>query len=197
MTRATPLPKWEDAASVAALVEEHIAKLRASAGHFAEFAVATRRRDPPRPGQDPEDDVIWFLWEEKAAVKAAERGDLTVLIEILRGPHRDWLQPDTVELVIEFMTGARNPQTGRRKGEGHVGASRMTREQREAKNPIHGAAIEFDAIRKLLERLYPAEPQRKVRKRARELAAERAGVTDGQLYDYLRRARSDTTHRLG
>jgi hypothetical protein len=189
-----PLPKWKDEAGVAALVEGYMARVGTTAGCFDEFAVATRRRDPPRPGQDPEDDVTWFMWEEKAALEAAKRGELAGLVDLLLGPHRDWLQPETIELVIEFMTGKRNPQTGRRKGEGKVGASKMTHEQRLAKNPIHAAAIEFDAIQELLERLYPVEP---VRDRAIVLAAARGHVDPEQLRTYLNRPRSDTTHRLG
>jgi hypothetical protein len=187
MTRATPLPKWKDAAAVAALVEEYFAKQGAIAGRFGEFAVATRRREPPRPGQDPEDDVIWFMWEEEAAVEAARRGELVALVDLLRGPHRDWLQPETVELVVEFMTGVRNPQTGRRKG-GGAGRSKMTPEEREAK-PKRIAAAEFDTIKRLLREHYPSEPSSEIRKRAFELAVERASVEPERLGDYLKRAR--------
>jgi hypothetical protein len=66
-----PLPRWKDEAGVAALVEEYMAKLGVIPGHFAEFAVATRRREPPRPGQNHWDDVIWLLREERDAVEAA------------------------------------------------------------------------------------------------------------------------------
>jgi hypothetical protein len=189
MMRATPLPKWKDAAAVAALVDEYIAKLGASAGHFSEFAVATRRRKPPRPGQDPEDDVVWFMWEEKAAVDDARRGELAALVELLRGEHRDWLQPETVELVVEFMTGVRNPQTGRRKGEGKVGRTKMTQEEKEAKNPLHNAAAEFRIIKRLLREHYPSEPYSEIRERALELAAQRASVEPERLDDYFKRAR--------
>lgn len=188
MTRATPLPKWKDAAAVAALVEEYFTKLRASAGHFAEFAVATRRRDPPRPGQDPEDEVIWFIRTEEAAVEAAKRGELVALVDLLRGPHRDWLQPDTVELMIEFMTGART-RTGRRKGKRQVGASKMTPEEKAAKNPLHNAAAEFGAIKQLLRKNYPLEPYSEMRKRALELAAKRANVEPEGLDNHLNRRR--------
>jgi hypothetical protein len=181
------LPKWKDEAGVAALVEEYIRKQGAIAEHFSEFG---REHE-----YDQDDDG--FVFAEKAAVEVAKRGHLAALVELLRGEHRDWLQPDTVELMIEFMTGKRNPQTGRRKGERKVGASKMTQEERLAHNPIHGAAIEFGVIRNLLKRLYPAEPPRKISKRARELAAKRAGVTVEQLYGYHRRPRSDTAHRLG
>src|SRR6476661_2800142 len=84
-----PLPKWQDETGVAALVEEYIAKLGVKAGHFAEFATATRN-DPPRPGQgDPDDTVLQIIFAEEAAVDAAQRGELAALIELLRGPHRD------------------------------------------------------------------------------------------------------------
>jgi hypothetical protein len=190
MTRASPLPKWKDAPGVAALVDEYIAKLGASAGHFADFAVATRRREPPRPGQNPGDDVIWLLWEERDAVEAAKRGELVALVGLVRGPYRDQLQPETVELMIEFMTGVRNPQTGRRKGERKVGRGRMTEEEREARNPLYNAAAEFRVIKRLLrEHYYPSEPYSEIRKRALELAAERANVEPERLDDYLGRAR--------
>lgn len=187
MTR--PLPKWRDEAGVAALVEEYMGKERVIAGYFAEFAVATRRRDPPRPGQDPEDDVIWLLREERDAIEAAKRGELAALLELLRGPHRDQLQPETVELVVEFMTGVRNPQTGRRKGEGKVGRSKMTQEEKEAENPLHNAAAEFRIIKRLLREHYPSEPYSEIRERALELAAQRASVEPERLDDYLKRAR--------
>jgi len=189
MIRATPLPKWKDAAAVAALVEEFIAEQRAIAGYFLDFGVETRRREPPRPGQDPEDDVVWFMWEEKAAVDDARRGELAALVELLRGEHRDWLQPETVELVVEFMTGVRNPQTGRRKGEGKVGRTKMTQEEKEARNPLFNAAAEFGAIKQLLKEHYPSEPSSEIRKRAFELAVERASVEPERLGDYLKRAR--------
>jgi hypothetical protein len=76
----------------------------------------------PTDRDDLDDALVKFIFAEKDAVEAAQRGDLAALIKILRGPHRDWLQPETVELMIEFMTGKRNPQTGRRRGEGKVGA---------------------------------------------------------------------------
>jgi hypothetical protein len=187
MTRATPLPKWQDAAGVAAFVDEYIAKLDAAEGSFAEFVVSVR--EPPRPGQDPEDEVIWFIGTEKAAVEAAKRGDLVALVNLLRGPHRDWLQPETVELVIEFMTGERNPRTGRRKGERQVGASKMTTEEKAAKNPLLNAAAEFNVIKRLLREHYPSEPYSEIRKRALKLAAERASIEPERLGDYIRRAR--------
>jgi hypothetical protein len=189
MTRATPLPKWKDEAGVAALVEEYMAKMGAIAGRFAAFGVATRRRNQPRPGQDPEDDVIWFLKTEEAAVEAAKRGKLVALVELLRGEHRDWLQPETVELVVEFMTGVRNPQTGRRKGEGKVGRTKMAQEEKEARNPLFNAAAEFGAIKQLLREHYPSEPYSERRKRAFELAVERASVEPERLHNYLGRAR--------
>jgi hypothetical protein len=186
MTR--PLPKWRDEAGVAALVEEYMGKERVIAGYFAEFAVATRRRDPPRPGQDPEDDVIWLLREERDAIEAAKRGELAALLELLRGPHRDQLQPETVEFMIEFMTGKRNPGTGRRRG-GGAGRSKMRSEEKEAKNPLHNAAAEFDTIKRLLREHYPAKLYSEIRKRALELAAKRAGKEAQQLEVYLGRAR--------
>jgi hypothetical protein len=183
-----PLPKWKDEAGVAALVDEYIAKQRVIAGRFGEFAIATRNA-PPRPGQgDPDDDAIQFIFAEEKAVEAAKRGDLAALIEILRGPHRDWLQPETVELVIEFMTGVRT-QTGRRKGEGKVGRTKMTQEEKEARNPLFNAAAEFGAIKRLLREHYPSEPYSEIRKRAFELAVERASVEPERLGDYLKRAR--------
>jgi hypothetical protein len=188
MTRATPLPKWKDEAGVAALVEEHLTAHRMVCESYAEFAIEVQN-DPPRPHGDPDDDVIWFAGKENAAVEAAKRGDLVALIELLRGPHLDWLQPETVELVIEFMTGKRNPQTGRRRGEGKVGASEMTPEEKAAKNPLRSAAAEFDLIRGLLRKLYPAESRRAIRKHAFELAAERASVKPERLDNYLNRAR--------
>jgi hypothetical protein len=200
------LPRWNDEAGVAALVSEYMAEQGAMTGRFAEFAVTTRRREPPRPGQDPEDDVIWFIGTEEAAVEAAKRGELVALVDLLRGPHRDWLHPETVELVIEFMTGVRNPQTGRRKGEGKIGRSKMTQEEKEARNPLFNAEAEFGVIRQFLREHYPSEPYSEIRKRAFELAVERASVEPERLGDYLKRARGVrrergqpflTKHRLG
>jgi ribosomal protein L29 len=182
-----PLPKWNDETGVAALVGEYMAKQGAIAERFGEYAIETRR-DPPRRGGDPDDAFVHFIWEEEVAVDAAQRGELAALIELLRGPHRDWLQPDTVELMIEFMTGKRNPQTGRRRGEG-AGRSKMTPEEKEAKNPLRNAAAEFDTIKRLLRKHYPSERYSKIRERALELAAERASVEPEQLENYLGRAR--------
>jgi hypothetical protein len=188
MTRAIPLPKWKDAAGVAALVDKYIAKLDASARPYAEFVVWAR--EPPRAGQNPGDEVIWLLREERNAVEAAKRGELVALVDLVRGPYRGQLQPETVELLIEFTTGKRNPQTGRRKGERKVGRGKMTEEETEARNPLYNAAAEFGVIKRLLrERYYPLEPYSEIRERALKLAAERASVEPERLGDYLKRAR--------
>jgi len=168
-----PLPKWKHEAGVAAFADKFIAKQRVIADRFSDFA---REHE----------------FAEKAACEAARRGDLAPLVAILRS--EGGLHPDTIELVIEFMTGARNPQTGKPRGE--RGKRRMTTEQREAKNPIHGAAIEFAAIEGLLKQHYPAQSKAAIRERAMDIAAKRAEVTSEKLRGYLNRPRSDRRHRL-
>jgi hypothetical protein len=179
------LPKWKDEAGVAKLVEEILAERQIASDHF--------RNCQPRFNTpfDLDDAVIGFRLAEEGAVEAAYRGDIVPLTELLRDPHRNWLLPSTVELVVEFMTGKRNPQTGKPKGA--VGRRKMTSEQRLAVTPIHRAAFDFRAIQGVLREHYPSE---RVRERALELAAGRAKVEPENLRRYLGRSRRDR-RRLG
>jgi hypothetical protein len=185
------LPNWNDEAEVAKLAGELVAKKQVITNRYRDYRKCVLEgRD-----QDPSDTWARIEFAEKAAVEAARRGDLAPLAALLRSEEdRDWLQPDTIELVIEFMTGKRNPHTGKRKGE--VGRRKMTEEEREAKNPIHIAAVEFRVIQSLLRELYPMQSKAVVRDRAVKIAAQRAGVTSERLHHHLNRSQSDR-RRLG
>jgi hypothetical protein len=161
-----PLPKWKDETGVAALVDDCIARRTTNIAGTISFERGDARG-------------IMFL--ESLAVGRAKRGDPTVLATLLRSGQR--LQPGTIELAIELMTGERNPQTGKCKGE--VGRNKMTPAEKKAKYPLRYAAAEFDVIRGLLRQHYPSEPRRAIRERALELAAERAGVEPGRLDSYI------------
>jgi hypothetical protein len=124
---------------------------------------------------------------EEAAVKTALRGNTAPLAALLRDENAHWLKPETRELVDQFMTGARDPKTGRRKGKD--GRPKMTMAARLAANPIHQAAGDARLIQQELRKLYPEQKVAIVRKFTRAFVAERAGITVEKLNGYLARAR--------
>jgi hypothetical protein len=98
------------------------------------------------------------------------------------------MEPSTRKLMAEFMTGDRNPQTGRKAGRGRP---KMTREERRKINPIHRAADEVAVLRQRLHQLYPMQSAITVRKRAIDLAAKRTGAALETLRRHLRRPKND------
>jgi hypothetical protein len=94
--------------------------------------------------------------------------------------------------MVEFMTGARNPKTGRRKARGRPP---MTVDAKLAANPMHRAGRDALLVIADLRRLYPEVPSAEVRTRVIRIFAEWAGITDEALRHYLDRSRNDP-HRL-
>lgn len=188
------LPNWSDEKGVAKLVKEILAERQITADRFRNFQP---RYNPPL---DDDDAAVESIIAEKSAVAVAYRGDIVPLTELLRDPHRNWLLPNTVELVVEFMTGKRNPQTGRPKGKpkgkGAVGRRKMTSEQRLAANPIHRAAFEATVLKQELRQRYRSQKAAEVRERALELAAKRNNVELGRLRRHLKLSKNDR-RRLG
>ena len=136
----------------------------------------------------------------QAAVETAERGggvaDLAALLRsdypLNKGPYniRGALTPAILDLMSDFLTGARNPRTGKPKGQ--RGAPKKSEEERREQNPVHDAADEFPIIRSFVKRLWPEQKEADVRERASTFAAARNGVKDVEtLSTHLNRPKND------
>jgi hypothetical protein len=204
------LPRWDDEAAVAKLVDDEMRELRSEVDRLA---WTTSGHAP----EGPEDLVeVWNLaqaeasrgWPpegERAAVAAAARGDVRPLADLLRPLHHLGFLPDEVNpaiknlspatwsLVVQFLTGERNLRTGRNRGE--PGRPKMTAEERRAANPVHDAAEEVPAIAAILRKLYPSRAKSALLERAVEIAARRKRVRRDTLARYLGRSRKDP-HRV-
>ena len=165
----------------------------------------------------------WAVKGEKEAVAAARRGDLEPLADLLRPDATLWhmltskfidaktlppselrpiaqrlrvrnLCPTTWSLIAEFLTGERSLSSGRLRGE--AGRPKMSSEERRAESPVHDAADEVGAIRAILRRSYPDQRGKQIDDRAVAIAAQRHGVEQDTLENYLKRPRKNR-RRLG
>ena len=98
------------------------------------------------------------------------------------------LSPETCRLVIEFVSGERNPKTGKKKGE--LGRRKMSPDERRNRWPTHGAAELFPIIQEILRSAYPGVKTKDVRQRAIEFAAKKR-VPRERLQKHLARSLSD------
>jgi hypothetical protein len=136
---------------------------------------------------------------EEAAVAAALRGDLSLLVNMLAphpggpedmvNPAIQYVSPATWAIVCEFLTGERNLKTGRMRGE--PGKPKMSGDQRRADNPVHRAADEVPIVAAVLKEAYPDKPERMIAMRAAEVAAARNGARVETLLKHLRRPPGD------
>jgi hypothetical protein len=181
------LPNWNDEKGIARLAGEIMADWETN--YFLEYAANLEAHLASVKYSPGEDELIKFKNNEDAAIKAALHGDIAPLAALLLSEDECWMEPSTRELMAEFMTGDRNPQTGRRKA--GRGRPKMTREERLKINPIHRAADEVAVLRQRLRQLYPMQSVTTVRKRAIDLAAKRTGVASEKLRRHLRRAKND------
>jgi hypothetical protein len=167
------LPRWENERSVAAFVAVQLDELRSEIDRLAWTRPWFVPTEPPdlvamAALVTMENRMVVNLPEkEEQAVTAALRGDLKLLVDLIRAWHhppefhlRDEinpavknLSPDTWEIIAQFLTGERNLQTGRRRGE--PGRPVQSVEQRRADNPVHRAADEARVIIAILKRHYP------------------------------------------
>jgi hypothetical protein len=177
------LPNWNDEAGIAKLVGEIVAAWEAKLRYFHNFAEQAISGD----------EFSRFKHAERTAVEAALRGEPLPLGELLRSENQEWLEPETRELMIEFITGERNPRTGKRKGE--PGARKMTADERWEASPIHRAAGEVRLLKRQFRRLYPSQSSAAVRERSVQIAAGRAGITPESLRAHLNRSRN-APHRI-
>jgi hypothetical protein len=185
------LPNWNDEKRVARLAGKIMADWETN--YFLEYAARSKAnfeadlasgKYSPGDDDDAPVELIKFKNNEEAAIKAALHGDIAPLSE-----DECWMEPSTRKLMAEFMTGDRNPQTGRRKA--GRGRPKMTREERWKINPIHRAADEVAVLRQQLRQLYPMQSVTTVRERAIDLAAKRTGVASEKLRRHLRRPKND------
>jgi hypothetical protein len=139
---------------------------------------------------------------EKDAVEAALRGDVEPLANLLRPAGMpEWgipdkvnsnvakLSPATWELIVELLTGRRNPKTGKLKGE--RGPRKKSAEERRSWNPIHDAEDYVAPIAAILSRLYPDKRRAEIKSRASEIAARWRGAQLHALKKHLRRGPGD------
>ena len=192
-------PRWSDVAAVRARVDEEIAELRSEVERrCAYFPTILPLDDQPDLAEVAAlmDDEVAADWPppgtERAAMLAAFRGDTKPLADLVRPVWELELLDDasrprnpaptttyrlsvlTWTLISQLLAGERNVRTGRRRGE--PGRPRMSRADRRARNPAHGAAAEVPAIRAVLRRLYPERSISEVNERADEVARLRAGT---------------------
>jgi hypothetical protein len=194
MTARRRLPRWSDESAVARLVDEEIerAELEEERLFYTHYA-------PQLPGV-PESRINASI--ERNAVAAAFRGDIAELAGLLDPEHpynkhrkvpiRSRLSPETWQIIIQFLTGARSLRSGRLKGE--RGRPKLSADERRAMNPVHDAADEFYAIKNILKRLYPKQPSDQIEYRAERIAQDRANITTS-IRNLLRRPRKGR-HRV-
>jgi hypothetical protein len=203
------LPKWIDEAAVADLVAAEMEKLRSD---VESLAWTTNTGLPgPDAGEDlraiydlmtAESSRGWPVKGEKDAVEAALRGDVEPLANLLRPAGMpEWgipdkvnsnvakLSPATWELIVELLTGRRNPKTGKLKGE--RGPRKKSAEERRSWNPIHDAEDYVAPIAAILSRLYPDKRRAEIKSRASEIAARWRGAQLHALKKHLRRGPRD------
>jgi hypothetical protein len=199
-------PRWIDEEAVAEFVAKEIAQdeldelYRLEEYKEPDIKLPKGWRDAPmRPELGFAYDIGISEWE---AVEAAMCGDVEPLAMLLRpfsgellglpdevNPAIKRLSPDAWEIIVQFLTGERNPKTGKLRGE--RGPRKKSAEERRAESPVHGAAAEVDTIRAILRRSYPDQHNSQIRDRAIEIAAQRNGVEASTLAKYLRRPRKD------
>jgi len=190
------LPDWNDEKGVADLAGEIIADARLDAAerrvaygdgpNFANSQTTADRFIAYADWVDRQNEISRFKDAEAAAVDAALlRGDWEPMANLVWSEHWKWAEPSTKSLVTRRVV----PRRGR---------SKMTREERFANHPKHGAAAAAKFLWRHLQRRYPNISPRKVRARAYDIAAKRANhrsVTPKVLRDYFRKPRKGA-HRL-
>ena len=215
MTRLAPtrrVPRWSDRAAVAQFVADEMEDLRLEVDR-----ISWTYTGPGELPDDTPDDVVamaclvrlenrryWSSIEgEEAAVAAALRGDLSLLVRML-APHPyppganprehvnaniKYLSHATWAIVCQLLSGERNLKTGRMKGES--GRPKMSGDQRRAINPVHRAADEVPVVAAVLKEAYPDKPEPVIAKRAAEVAAALNGARVETLVKHLSRSQRD------
>jgi hypothetical protein len=193
--REIPVPQWMDEDAVTKLVEKELDDAESNAEY--KFAMLPWDTHPGISGNE----LLHGM--ERDAVAAAERGDIGPLADLLRPEHplnehplfggnpiRSHFSAMTWTLVADFLTGERNPRTGRLKGK--PGRSKMTAEERRAMNPVHDAADMVPVIADILLLHYPEQTPAQIRDRALSIAAGMKGVKSAETVNFhLNRAKND------
>jgi hypothetical protein len=165
-----PLPDWSDEAGVAELADEIIAKHEVKARPFIDYG---NHVDALSGDEEP----YKFIRAQRAAVKAAERGNPTPLNNLLSeySDYPDWFERETLRLAAEVNKPKKR------------GGQNKTRHQKLEKTATHRAAKNFRVIEGCLRELYPEV--RSVRERAIEFAASQVGISNETLRNYVSRSR--------
>jgi hypothetical protein len=191
------LPAWDDLEGVEKWADERIAaehsEIETRSRRWSDYG--DRLLNEPFEDRPSDEDVHWPAADRKAlhehcraehkAVDAALTGDMGPLRKLLANKrHRAWLQPDTWNLIDEFLGGKRHLSTGRLKlGRGNPKLPRKKR----SRFPRADALAR--CLRSRFREDYPEIPFAQVRARADDMAAKRCGVTVEELRGYRRRPR--------
>jgi hypothetical protein len=165
------LPKWNNDDAVAALVDAEFLEWERQ-----DAMDAVDRLDPGFKESE------LLSWIENDAADAAKRGDFKPLIEIFEQQNllirhltsKFGLSKKTLAIAAKKLRGEWIRNHGR---------PRQSDEERHAGSKCHGAAAELPDVIRILKSYYPNE---KVREKAIEIAARRAGIKAGTLSNYLR-----------
>jgi hypothetical protein len=138
----------------------------AAFARFKTLQAEAARRAPPPPTA-----------EERDAMAKALRGEPEQLASLVTSGR--CRAPAALRLAAEFVRGARDPRTGKpRRGRGRP---KMSSAERRARNPIHDAADEFDALRDIVRALYPGQSAEQINGLAERVAQERTGTKTSVL----------------
>jgi hypothetical protein len=207
---ARPVPRWRDVEALTERVADEIEELRSEVDRLAWTTTAGAHGDDASKDLRAVFDLVmaegsrgWPPTSECAAVEAARRGDVKPLANLLRPVCGMGLAPDKVSpeierfsletwtLIADFLTGERNPKTGRMRGE--PGRPKMSTEERRARNRAHDAIDEIPVIRAILRRLYPEQDANQINDRAEEIAQRRKNIAVS--LQNLRRRSKKSGHR--
>src|SRR4249919_3563843 len=165
------LPKWNNDEAVAALVE----------AEFLEWERQDVMDDVGREYPGFKESKL-LLWIESDAADAAKRGNFRPLAELME-PENPLIKMLTAKFRLSTGTLAIVAKKLRGGGVGKHGRPRKSIEERYASSKCHGAADELPDIIRILRKYYPNE---KVREKAIDIAARRAGINASTLSNYLR-----------
>jgi hypothetical protein len=130
--------------------------------------------------------------EEEQAVEAAMRGKLDKLANLIESGVP--VAPATRRLAAEFLSGRRNPKTGKPKGVS--GRAKMSKDERAARTPTHNAAKYYvPAVERVLRREYSGLTPEDYRDRALYIAGLMSGKKDKTLAKYRNRS-SREPHKI-
>jgi len=163
MIRRHGAPAWTDEEAVVAWVDEQINE---AIDPIYEMSFDAQVPNFPRS---------WYRESiEREAVEAARRGNFRQLAKFFKLAPSD-LSQEARELIAQRLVGEYKARRGRPK---------QDPEERRAASPVHNAATDFLEIKGILDQWWPEERGR--RDRAIAIAADKAGIEFGTLFNYLK-----------